>query len=111
MAACPVCRRSLSVGLLSRRLLGLSRDPWAKFFCPACGAALRPRRGWLFVVNFSSMLPAILLMQAARDRGVGIAMRLVAFAAILFLLRIPLTAVFLRFKPREEETGAGGIKL
>jgi hypothetical protein len=97
------------LGTLSRTLLGFSWDPWAAFSCPRCGVALRPKRGWLFVVNFSSMLPAILLMQAARDRGVGIGMRLVGFVAILVLLRISLTALLLRFTPREEEGGPRGM--
>jgi hypothetical protein len=109
MAACPVCRKSFSLGFLSRTLLSFSLDPWAAFCCPRCGAALRPRRGWLFVVNFSSTLPAVLLMQAARDRGVGLAMQLIGFAAIMLLLRILLAPLFLRFTPREAEGGARGI--
>src|SRR3982751_2961209 len=77
--------------------------------CPTCGTGLRPKRGWLFVANFSSMLTAMLLMQAAKDSGVGLGMRLVGFVAILFLLRILLTALLLRFTPREEEGGSLGI--
>jgi len=109
MAACPVCRRSFSLGFLSRKLLGFSRDPWAALSCPRCGAALRPKRGWLFVVNFSSMLAATLFMQAARERGVGIGMRVIGFAAIVLVLQITLTALLLRFAPREEQGGARGI--
>jgi hypothetical protein len=106
MAACPVCKRSFSLGFLWRKLFGVSRDPWAALSCPHCGAALRPKRGWLFVVNFSSMLAAILLMQAASARGISFGMRLIGFAAILILLRIVLTPLLLRFNPREEEDGA-----
>src|SRR4051812_35241258 len=109
MATCPVCRGSFTAGFLTRKLLGFSRDPWAAFSCPECGAALRPKRVWLFVVNFSSGLAAMLFMQAASDRGVGIGMRILGFAAVLFLLRLPLTALLLRFTPREEEGRAPGI--
>src|SRR5689334_15291381 len=109
MAACPVCKRSFSLGFLWRKLFGFSRDPWAALSCPQCGAALRPKRVWLFIVNFSSMLTATIFMQAARDRGVGIGMRAIGFTAVLFVLQMTLTALLLRFTVRDREGGDRGM--
>jgi hypothetical protein len=85
------------VTFLSGMILGFSRHPWVDFSCPGCGTALRPKRAWLFVVNFASTLPALLLMQTAREWGVGLGTRVAGFVVVLVVLRILLTALLLRF--------------